>query len=195
VAAVRALSAYRVAAHAFVERTRDQLVSVFDGTRQARLANGGTFGAGGVGFTLGGDLNEAVSASVRYTYGRSRDQASGFRLGAARGLTIDEPEFHDVVARMQAVFERTDTRVSAYYRINTLDVHLGPPRGVGQTHTRFDVQLSQGITFLQPLTRAQWQVVLDVRNLFYGTEDAAVLDEVVVLRPPRRVTGGISVQF
>ena len=60
---------------------------------------------------------------------------------------------------------------------------------------RFDVQLRQGLPFLGSLTRADWEFLLAVRNLFYETTEGATLDEVAVLNPPKRVLGGISVRF
>jgi len=57
------------------------------------------------------------------------------------------------------------------------------------------VQLSQGLPFLGSLTRADWDFLVAVRNLFYETSEGALLDEVAVSNPPKRVLGGISVRF
>ena len=63
------------------------------------------------------------------------------------------------------------------------------------TSTRFDVQLTQGLPFLAPLTRADWELLLAVRNMFYEASQAGFLDELAVQDPPTRVVGGISVKF
>jgi hypothetical protein len=88
--------------------------------------------------------------------------------------------------------------VAAFYRLNALSDDRGPaPAGATRaaTATRFDVQLTQGLPFLQPLTRADWEVLLAVRNMFYEASQGAFLDELAVQDPPTRVVGGISVRF
>jgi hypothetical protein len=45
------------------------------------------------------------------------------------------------------------------------------------------------------LTRADWEVLLSVRNLFYEVSEGGTLDELAVLHPPKRVLGGISIRF
>ena len=57
------------------------------------------------------------------------------------------------------------------------------------------MQLSQGLPFLGALTRADWNFLLAVRNLFYETSEGALIDELAVTNPPKRVLGGISVRF
>jgi hypothetical protein len=104
-----------------------------------------------------------------------------------------DAEFHDVGGRLETAFSRTDTRLVAYCRFNTL---VSPEPGTAARRTtRFDVQLSQGLPFLGTLTRADWDVLVAFRNLFYEGDEGAVLDEVAVANPPRRVLGGISVRF
>ncbi len=67
--------------------------------------------------------------------------------------------------------------------------------GAASTATRFDVQLTQGLPFLQPLTRADWELLVAVRNMFYEASQGGFLDELAVQDPPTRVVGGISVRF
>jgi hypothetical protein len=60
---------------------------------------------------------------------------------------------------------------------------------------RFDVQVMQRLPFLD-FTSARWQVMLAVRNLFRDTaDDASVYDELLVVRPPKRVVTGLLVRF
>lgn len=202
-AADRALGAAKVGAHAFYEDTADQLVNVFDrpDARSLRVRNGGHVDTRGVGITVGGHLGEVVNGSVTYTYGQAFREGgvSDPTLLAGRGrdlLGYDEADFHDVVARLETVIDWSGTRVAAYYRFNTLSPEFDPRGGhAPSTNMRFDVQLTQGLPFLQALTRADWEVLLAVRNLFYEASEGATLDELVVLHPPKRVMGGISVRF
>jgi hypothetical protein len=60
---------------------------------------------------------------------------------------------------------------------------------------RFDVRVTQSLPFLD-FTNAQWEMLVGVRNLFRETAaDGSVYDELLVLRPPKRVVGGLTVRF
>jgi hypothetical protein len=59
---------------------------------------------------------------------------------------------------------------------------------------RFDVQVNQAL----PLTLAgtKWEVLVGMRNLFRDPMDpGSIYDELLVLRPPKRVVGGFLVRF
>ena len=91
-----------------------------------------------------------------------------------------------------------DTRLAAFCRLNALaDPGATSASGSRPTSTsaRFDIQLTQGLPFLAPLTRADWEVLVAVRNMFYEASQAGFLDELAVQDPPTRVVGGISVKF
>jgi len=191
-----ALGASRVGARIFDEATRDVLLTTFDG-QTPYVRNGGSAGARGIGVTLGRRFGGVVDGSVTYTYGRGRRAGTA---GAAELplATFEDAEFHDLVARLETVIDWSDTRVAAFYRLNALSDDRGSaPAGAARpnTATRFDVQLTQGLPFLQPLTRADWEVLVAVRNMFYEASQGAFLDELAVQDPPTRVVGGISVRF
>ena len=59
---------------------------------------------------------------------------------------------------------------------------------------RFDVQINQALPF--ELGGTRWEVLLGLRNLFRDPNDpASVYDELLVVRPPKRVVGGFLVRF
>jgi hypothetical protein len=190
-------------AHTFYEAVRDQLANSFEGgpsPRSLRIFNAGRVSARGLGVTLGRQFADGLSGSVSYTYGQSW-RGSPFpsteARPAPRSLAFRDAGFHDVVARLEAAIEESDTRLVAFYRFNSL---LPGAESAGAavaplTNTRFDVQLSQGLPFLGALTRADWDFLLAVRNLYYEPGEGATLDEFAVLNPPRRLLGGISVRF
>jgi hypothetical protein len=127
---------------------------------------------------------------MTYTYGHAWRPESA---GAPTLLAFREGDFHDLAARVETMIEGTDTRVIAFCRVNRLaSPELRPG---GMTNTRFDVQVSQGLPFLGAITRADWDVLVAVRNLFYEASEGGVLDEMAVAHPPKRVLGGISVRF
>jgi len=102
------------------------------------------------------------------------------------------------VARLETVIDRSDTRLAALCRLSALaDDRVQAAHAAARTTNaaRFDLQLTQGLPFLQPLTRADWEILLAVRNMFYEASQSGFLDELAVQDPPTRVVGGISVRF
>ncbi len=182
-------------ARAFREGTRDQLVNLFDEQDGLRIANAPGVVSMGVGVSLARRLGRAVSGSVEYAAGVARrgnpiDVVVAGDDGVAR-VFLGDARFQDLVARLETLVDRSDTRVVAYYRVNVLT----PEDGGAHTQTRFDVQLNQGLPFMTTLTRADWELLLAFRNLFYEASEGGLLDEAAVRNPPKRVVGGISVRF
>lgn len=195
----RSFRAGHLGAFAFEEDAQDLLLTTFaDDGRTPLIRNAGQAVARGLGFSVGGRLGSAVSGSVSYTFGHGSHPS--WPAPGPEGLPagFNEAEFHDLVARLDTFLGWTDTRVSASYRFNAMSdteaVGRGLPRGI-VTNARFDVQVTQGLPFLQPLTRADWELLLAVRNMFYEASDVGFLDELAVQDPPTRVVGGISVRF
>ena len=193
--AERAFGSARLGVQVFDETTRDLLLTTFDGSAPV-VSNAGRAAARGFAVSLGRRFGHIVNGSVTYTFGRGRHY--GPALAAVAVTSFDEAEFHDLEARLETVIDWSDTRVAALCRLNTLaDERWTTLAGAARvsTATRFDVQLTQGLPFLQPLTRADWQVLLAVRNMFYEASQGGFLDELAVQDPPTRVVGGISVRF
>jgi hypothetical protein len=190
------LGSSHLGALVFDETTEDVLLTTFDGTTPF-VRNAGALGARGFGVTIGHRFGGVMNGSVTYTFGRGR------RLGESphRSVpvaSIDEAEFHDLVARLETVIDWSDTRLAALCRVNALSDDRGARAAAStraSTATRFDVQLTQGLPFLAPLTRADWQLLVAVRNMFYEASQAGFLDELAVQDPPTRVVGGIAVRF
>jgi hypothetical protein len=194
----RTFGAATVGTFLFREGTADRLVNLHGGhaSDTLRIVNGGALTVEGIGFTMARRFGNAVSGSVAYTYGRTaREGGLPGVLPEWPGFSVEsgDARYHDVVARVEAFIDLTDTRLTAYYRINTLD-----PEGVVNRpirNTRFDIRLTQGLPFLQPLTRADWELLVAVRNLFYEDFEGGTLDELAVLHAPKRVMGGFAVKF
>jgi len=189
-------SATTIGAFSFSEDVRDQMLYAYEGDARARvlrISNVGAVLVRGIGVTASRRFGSNVQTSVAYTYGQSgREAGIEFGIGAPYRVA----RFHDVVARVETMIDATDTRLAAYCRLNSLRADEGESRYQPPLlTTRFDVQLTQGLPFLQSLTRADWEVLLSVRNLSYETSDAGALDELAVVRPPNRVLGGVSVRF
>jgi hypothetical protein len=188
----------RVGAFAFREHTRDQLWTAFESGGALEVRNAGSVGLQGLGFTVGHRFGSLVNGSVTYRFGRGA-RRSGPVLGTRpAALAFEEAQFHDLVARLETFIGWTDTRVAALYRVNALsedgEAQISSPHP-SSTTTRFDVHVTQGLPFLQPLTRADWDLLVAVSNLFYEASEGGLLDELAVQDPPTRVVGGISVRF
>lgn len=190
-----------LSARAFYEGVQDQLVNAFGGPRSERslrIVNGGAVSARGMGITLARRFGDSFQGSVTYTYGHSwrRDPLVVAEAGTLPELfAYRDADFHDLVTRVETFIDWSDTRVIAFYRLNRLAPEAAGRKASALANARFDVQLRQGLPFLGGLTRADWEFLLAVRNLFYETSEGATLDEVAVLNPPKRVLGGISVRF
>ena len=91
----------------------------------------------------------------------------------------------------------TATRVYALYKLNTAYTKAGSVESAPGLNARFDVQVSQRLpqAFL-PLGDVEWEVLVAVRNLFRDdAPTASVYDELLVVRPPKRLVGGLTVKF
>ena len=80
------------------------------------------------------------------------------------------------------------------YKVNDAFARSGDPTH-DATDARFSVQVNQALPFM-PLRSARWEVLVGVRNLFRDQTDvASIYDELLVIRPPKRVIGGVLVKF
>ena len=107
-------------------------------------------------------------------------------------------------SRVATLAQVTPNREMAFTSLNgTVDVTLPAATKAnlrlrssnGEIYSDFDVQLSQGIPFIGELTRADWELLLAYRNLFYEVSEGGTLDELSVVNPPTRMLGGITVRF
>jgi hypothetical protein len=87
--------------------------------------------------------------------------------------------------------------VIVLYKMSTAVAHAALPTGA-QTpslDTRFDVQVRQSLPFMD-FSSAKWEMLVAVRNFFRETAtDQSVYDELLVVRPPKRIVGGLTLKF
>jgi hypothetical protein len=189
----------------FRQQVDDQLVTLFGvappGTAAASLGHyyvgsAGDLDARGWGMSVSRSVSDGVRASVDYTridssWTRSSRDALALSQVAASVLR-DQEAIHDLTTSVESVVPVTDTRVFVIYKINA-GFADARSRGAG-TGARFDVQLTQSLPFA--FASAQWEMLVAVRNMFREELlDASVYDELLVLRPPKRVVGGVTVRF
>jgi hypothetical protein len=124
---------------------------------------------------------------------RPSPDADALALLASSALRRDET-IHDVTASLQSLIAPSATRVMVVYKLNTAYASASaldaPAPGV-----RFDVQVNQALPFMN-FSSAQWEMLVAVSNLFKeALYENSVYDELLVVRPPKRVLGGVTVRF
>jgi hypothetical protein len=101
---------------------------------------------------------------------------------------------------VEADIPETATRVQVLYRLSNAFTEASdtPVRGISTravVGTRFDVQLRQALPFMN-FSAAKWEMLLAVRNFVREPgPDHSVYDELLVVRPPKRIVGGLTLLF
>jgi hypothetical protein len=190
-----------VGMRAFRQRADDQVVTLFgvavgDATSigHYHVGSAGDFEARGWGVSVSRTVAGAVRAAVDYTqvesswYGQSPDAAALATLAAS--VLRTNQHMHDVTASVQSVVSPTATRLYVIYKMNTGFADTGSP-GDFVANARFNVQVNQALPFLR-----NWEMLVAVSNLFRDdATNASVYDEALVVNPPKRVLGGVTVRF
>jgi hypothetical protein len=106
----------------------------------------------------------------------------------------DTEELHDLTSSLTADIRETATRVFVLYKMNNGFVgSANTPAGVG-LDVRYGIQVNQALPVAFAGTK--WEVLVGLRNLFRDpTDPASVYDELLVVRPPKRLVGGFLVRF
>jgi hypothetical protein len=164
------------------------------------VATGGSFVAGGWGFSMSRPVAQLLRTTLEYrtarAYWGSLKDIGQLMTVAPSAMRPPEERVHDLTARIESEVPYTATRILAIYRLNTAYARSDSSTSDPVAAARFDVQIHQALPFLQS-THARWELLLAVRNLLHDTQDptASIYDELLVVRPPKRVVGGVTVQF
>ena len=196
-----------VGVRAFRERVEDQVVTLFGmavGDTPAdvghyRVASAGDFDARGWGVAVTHVITNHVRASIDYTQAqavwRRRSPDMNALAELAGSVVRNDERIHDVTARVESVVEPTSTRLFVIYKLNSAFSGSGPDAVTPSAGVRFDVQVNQALPFLN-FMNAQWEMLVAVSNLFRDELLAgSVYDELLVVRPPKRMLGGVTVRF
>ncbi len=163
-------------------------------------ASGGDFDARGWGLRFARTMLEGVRASIDYTVTDAnwvRPGADSAQLSrvAASAVRTDSERTYDLRAAVESEVPQTATRFFVVYRVNSGFASVEADALQRNIGARFDVQVNQGLPFLNFAT-AQWEMLVAVRSMFRdGLSDASVYDELLALRAPTRIVGGLSVRF
>jgi len=195
-----------VAVRTFVQHTDDQVATLFGlGSPSVAplnldhyyVASAGDFTARGwavsVTHVVAGHLRGSVDYAVTTAHWRQGGQAA-LALAAPSVVRVASEQLHDLTTSLETDIPVTATRVFALYRINNAYAGTTAATEPGFA-ARFDVQVTQALPFLN-FTNAQWEALVGVRNLFREVAtDGSIYDELLVVGPPKRVVGGVTVRF
>jgi hypothetical protein len=198
-------SSYAIGLRRFYQDVDNQLVTLFGlnvpGGPQSvghyYVANAGSLGADGWAVRLS-SAGKRVRGSIDYSITRARWLARGDMADIARwapaAIRSANEDLHDVTTSIATDIPETATRVFVFYKINTGYTRSDTSQLRPGLDGRFDVQVNQALPF--ELGGTRWEVLLGLRNLFRDPNDpASVYDELLVVKPPKRVVGGFLVRF
>lgn len=205
--ATRQFRGLAVGVRGFRQVIDDQLVTVFGAPDPARLVAAG----GHYGVALAGDaqlygwavrvehaLSPHVRGSVDYAVVTTEWEAPSWQdsraLAAVAPRAIRQPDerLHDLTTTLEAEIPLSATRVVALYKLNS--GFAGDLHEIQSADGRFDIQLRQRLPFMSGV--GNWEMLIGVRSLFRTAfDDRSFYDELLVVRPPKRVMGGLQVRF
>jgi outer membrane receptor protein involved in Fe transport len=194
---------------AFRQTVNDQMVTLFGVSSPTRVAadighyyvaSGGDLSARGFGLSVSRQIRGNVRGSLDYTLvnadwrGESPD-SRGLLMIAPSARRTESEVVHDLTTSLQTNIPVTATRFYVLYKVNSGFAAPEVIERAGGRGARFDVQINQALPFLD-FTAANWEMLLTVRNLFHEElVDASVYDELLVVKPPKRIVGGLTVRF
>jgi len=196
---------------AFHQDVTGQLVTLFGadlpGQPAAKLGhyfvgNAGRAGADGCAAEFRTVLASRVHGSVAYSFARARLTPAAdlhYLLLMAPSAMRPTPErLHDLATSIETNVPETSTRVLVLYRVSNGFARPATPgesAALPALDGRFDVQVRQSLPFMN-FTSARWEMLLAVRNFFRDLDpDQSVYDELLAIRPPKRLVGGVTLHF
>jgi hypothetical protein len=196
--------AYVLGVRRFFQDVEDQLVTLFglngpNGPQTVGhyyVASAGAVDADGWAFRLASPPAKRIRGSIDYSVTHSRWLSRGDDLSpwAPAAVRPETEDIHDVTTSIETEIPETATRVFMVYKINTAYTRSNTDLSRPGLDARFDVQVNQALPFAIGGTR--WEVLVGVRNLFRDpNQPGSVYDELLVVRPPKRVVGGFLIRF
>ena len=204
----RDLAGSTLSLRAFRQEVDDQLVTLFGADLPSQpnakighyfVGNAGDVSAIGCTAAVRTVVANRVHGSIAYSLTKAQlrpaDDLQYLVLLAPSALHRTNERIHDVATSIETNVPETSTRVLVLYRVSNGFVRPSQsPDGPG-LGSRFDVQVRQSLPFLN-FTSARWEMLLAVRDFFSETAaDQSIYDELLVVRPPKRIVGGVTMHF
>jgi hypothetical protein len=167
------------------------------------VGNAGDVDALGCSLGIRTAIAGRVQGSFEYSLAKAQFMPAGDRgyvvlLGPSFGA-LRTQNIHSLDTKLEANVPETNTRVLVLYRVSNGFARDPENQAAGGGFSaldgRFDVQVRQSLPFMN-FSTARWEMLLAVRNFFReaGTEQS-IYDELLVVRPPKRVVGGVALRF
>jgi hypothetical protein len=163
------------------------------------VASAGGVDAQGWAFSLSSAPSQRVRGTVDYTVSRAhwvaRGDMAAIATWAPSAVRPRNEDVHDLTTSFETEVPQTATRVFVLYKVNTAFARGDDPTRPSLDY-RFDVQVNQALPFMPFSGAARWEVLVGLRNLFRDpNEGGSIYDELLVVRPPKRVVGGVLIRF
>jgi hypothetical protein len=199
---------------AFRQHVDDQLVTLFgvdlpDGPSATLghyfIGNSGAFDATGWSTGVRTAIAGRFHASVEYSLARAKWNSGGdvayLLVMAPSAIRLGADRIQNVSTSIETEVPETSTRIMVLYRLSNGFAHAADAAGGQATgdHSgldgRFDVQVRQSLPFLN-FSNAHWEMLFAVHNFFReSVTDQSIYDELLVVHPPKRVVGGLTLRF
>jgi hypothetical protein len=206
-------AASTVSFRAFRQHVDDQLVTMFGveppGGPSSTLghyfiSNSGAFDALGWSAGIRTAIAGRIHASVEYSLARASWKSGGdlayILLVAPSAVRLGSDNVQDVSTSIETEVPETSTRVMVLYRLSNgfaraADAAGQAPGEHSGIDGRFDVQVRQSLPFMN-FSNARWEMLFAVHNFFReSAPDQSIYDELLVVHPPKRVVGGLTLRF
>jgi hypothetical protein len=196
-----------ISVRAFRQRVDGQLVTMFGvevpGLPQANLGhyfigNYGQVKARGLGAGFRAAVAGRVRGAVDYSWTRASwnpgEDLSYWMLRLPSTTPLRASRIHDVATTVETDVPETSTRIVVLYRVSNAFAHRSADDDA-LFDSRFDVQVRQSLPFMD-FSTAKWEMLIGVRNFFHEPAvDQSVYDELLVVHPPKRIVGGLTMRF
>jgi hypothetical protein len=186
-----------VSVRAFNQHIDNQLVTLFTPATLGHyfVANGGPIQATGYAAAIKTVIAERIHGSVEYSFARadrSPVDLAYFVVLAPTAQPVRET-VHDVSTAIETDVPETSTHFAVLCRVS--DGFAQRITGRSALDARFDVQVRQALPFMD-FSAAKWEMLVAVHNFFHdAANEQSIYDELLVLRAPTRVVGGLTLRF
>lgn len=193
--------AYTIGVRKFMQRTANQVATLFGLDRPGLPAEAGHYFVASIGdatidgwaVRLSTPDGQPIRGSIDYAIADVRwtpvaDASAIVGTAARDGVE----RVHDITTSLGADVPLTRTRMLIVYRLSNGYATLENGSSLG---ARFDLQLNQGLPFL-PSNAGEWEVLLSVKNTLRDQRfGMSMLDELLAVSTPTRVVGGVQIKF
>jgi hypothetical protein len=203
----RDVAAYVIGVRTFRQHVNDQSGAIFAAPSKEHpaaspghyyLASLGDVDASGWGVNVSRPLFGVLRGSIDYSVTNAQWISGPGGSAAAWFGRSDRPEttrIHDITGSLETAIAQTSTHVYVLYKLNSGFARQSPETEQPGFDARFDIQVNQALPFMN-FTSADWELLVAVCNLFRDASgERSVYDELLVIRPPKRVLGGVRVRF